>query len=279
MTGVAAEQELYRACRIIFGQDLAVSREFLEYIQRSGVKSAFRKKAMETHPDRLAGQDELTRRRGVRTFLSVRNAYEQLSRYLDAREKGFRFQGRRPSVVDPYGGMANNNVRPPASSWQRRPTANSANAAGRQTYSSFDARVFSRGIVPERPLLFGQYLYYAGRITWQDLNRALLWQRAQRPRMGEIARQRGWLGRQDILLILGSAAGSARLFGERALYHRLLTRGQVQLLLLEQKRLHRRVGEFFVLQRIMTRQELQILLARFARHNALHGKPRRFSTK
>ena len=56
MAGVAAEQELYRACRIIFGPDLTVSREFLEYIQSSGVKSAFRKKAMETHPDRLTAQ-------------------------------------------------------------------------------------------------------------------------------------------------------------------------------------------------------------------------------
>ncbi len=272
MTGVAAEQELYRACRIIFGPHLVVSREFLEYIQLSGVKSAFRKRAMETHPDRLTGLDELTRQRQARMFLAVRSAYEQLSRYVDAREKGFRFQGLRPA--DP--GAGGNGGRPQPPVW-RRPTTTAARPAA--TGSSAWSGHRHQGRIPDRRLLFGQFLYYAGQVSWQDLSRALMWQRAQCPRLGEIACERGWLQRDQILSLLRTAAFSSLPFGERALQHGLLTRAQLQLLLFEQKRRHRRVGEFFVIQQILTRPQLQLLLSRFYRHNARHAPLRPFAPR
>ena len=52
MATVVAEEELYRSCRIIFGRDLKVSPDFLQYLQLSGIKKAYRKKALEFHPDR-----------------------------------------------------------------------------------------------------------------------------------------------------------------------------------------------------------------------------------
>lgn len=251
MTGVAAEQDLYRACRIIFGPDLAVSREFLEYMQLSGVKSAFRKKALETHPDRLAGSGGAAGKRGALLFHTVKDAYEQLSRYLDAREKGYRFHGLRPRSAASPDFAAVNRVRRSSSS----PGAH-------------QRRSFFQGAVPARKLLFGQYLYYSACITWQELNQALCWQRSQRPRLGEIARNRGWLGREEILLVLRSATRSSLPFGQRALRQGLLTPVQLRLLLFEQKRLHRRLGEFFVATGVMSREQLRCALARFYRHNA-----------
>ncbi|OKY74612.1 MAG: hypothetical protein BM485_12230 [Desulfobulbaceae bacterium DB1] len=279
MTGVAAEQELYQACRIIFGPNLAVSREFLEYIQLSGVKSAFRKKAMETHPDRLTGQDELARRQGARLFHAVKIAYEQLTRYVDARDKGFRFPGLSPACAPHFSGVTRNCGRQTASHWSGASSAKPGFAAGKASRQAFYGRNLYQGRIPERRLLFGQYLYYAGQVSWQDLNQALLWQRAQRPRLGEIARERGWLRREDILTVLRSAVQASRPFGERALGLGLLTHSQLQLLLFEQKRRHQRVGEYFVLHRIMSRPQLQLLLSRFNRHNAMHARSRRFSVK
>lgn len=52
MKQVAEEQDLYKACQIIFEPDPAFLRDFLKYIQVTGVKSAFPKRAMEGHPDR-----------------------------------------------------------------------------------------------------------------------------------------------------------------------------------------------------------------------------------
>ena len=44
--------ELFNACRTIFGSQVNVSTEFLRYLQPVGVKSAYKKRALETHPDR-----------------------------------------------------------------------------------------------------------------------------------------------------------------------------------------------------------------------------------
>lgn len=52
--------ELYDACGVLFGPQVDISFEFFRYLQPSGLKDAFRKKALETHPDRAKalGKDE-----------------------------------------------------------------------------------------------------------------------------------------------------------------------------------------------------------------------------
>jgi len=289
MTGVAAEQELYRACRIIFGPDLAVSREFLEYIQFSGVKSAFRKKAMETHPDRLAAHDELARKRSARMFHSVHQAYEKLMQYLEAREKGFRFHdGVPPSPgtfchvrSNPFparpqgrkGPVGKNEFSEPAGMWQRKSRAGKCDREG-EVQGAFYSDDLYRGPIPERQLLFGHYLYYAGQVSWQSVIKALMWQKGQRPRLGEIARERGWLSREEIFLVLKGCSSSSQPFGQQALQQGLLTKSQLLTLLFAQRRRHKKVGEFFVIQNILTLQQLLVLLGRFQRHNARLARSR-----
>ena len=283
MTGVAAEQELYRACRIIFGPDLTVSREFLEYIQFSGVKSAFRKKAMETHPDRLTGHDELARKRSARMFHSVQQAYEKLMQYLEAREKGFRFHGRGPSSPGTFcpvsrspfqtkpqrgkGPVGKNKFSKPAGMWQGKSRVGKFHHEV-ESQSTFYARDLYRGPIPERQMLFGHYLYYAGQVSWQCVIKALMWQKAQRPRLGKIARERGWLSSEEIFRILKGCISSSLPFGQQALQEGLLTKTQLFTLLFEQRRQHKKVGQFFIKQNILTSQQLQVLLDRFQRHNA-----------
>jgi len=283
MAGVAEEQELYRACRIIFGSDLTVSREFLEYIQFSGVKSAFRKKAMETHPDRLAGHDELARKRSARMFHSVRQAYEQLLQYLEARENGFRFHGGGPSSPATFsparrnsapakpqrgkGPVAKSKFSEPSGMWERKGRPGKFYQEG-QVKRPFYAQDLYRGTIPDRQLLFGHYLYYAGQVSWQCVIKALMWQKAQRPRLGEIARSRGLLSSDEIFLVLKGCVSSSLPFGQQALQQGLLTKSQLLALLFEQRRLHRKIGEFFVQQNILTSQQLLQHLVRFQRHNA-----------
>lgn len=289
MTEVAAEQELYRACRIIFGPDLTVSREFLEYIQFSGVKSAFRKKAMETHPDRLTGHDDLARKRSAHMFHAVQQAYEKLMQYLEAREKGFRFHGRGPSSPatccparrSPYqtkpqrgkGPAAKYKFSGPGPIRQKKNKTGGSHPEG-ESQRSFDGQNLYRGPLPNRQLLFGHYLYYAGQVSWQSVIKALMWQKAQRPRLGEIARERGWLSSDEIFLVLKSCAGSSLPFGQQALQQGLLTKAQLLTLLFEQRRQHKKVGEFFVKHNMLTSQQLQVLLDRFQHHNARLARSR-----
>jgi hypothetical protein len=284
MAEVAAEQELYRACRIIFGSELTVSREFLEYIQPAGVKSAFRRKAMETHPDRMADHDEVARKKSARMFHAVQQAYEKLLHYVDAREKGFRFHGAGHQGRG-AAGNGGGDPAPPGKRWPGQKTAAHAgfggtagttrngrsagekcqNDGGRKAAA---AQPLYQGNIPERPLLFGHYLYYAGQVSWQSIVEALMWQRSQRPRLGEIAKERGWLNSEKVSLVLKGCLRSSLPFGQQAVQQGLLTPAQLQTLVVEQKRQHKKFGQFFLDQKILTPQQLQVLLFRFQRHNA-----------
>ena len=283
MAGVAAEHELYRACRIIFGSELAVSREFLEYVQLSGVKSAFRKKAMEIHPDRLNGGGELARRRSARMFHSVQQAYEKLTHYVNARERGFRFHGMRPPASFARTGQRNpghgktkwsgssvfkKRFSQSSKGWHSRNTVRPFHQAGSRTSKAAPAKRRYQGKIPERHLLFGHYLYYAGLASWHSIVKALIWQKSQRPRLGEIARQRGWLSTDDVLAVLKGCPSSSLLFGEEAVRQGLLSKKQLQMLMLHQKRLHKKFGEFFIKNKHFTPRQLTLHLASFHSHNA-----------
>ena len=89
MTRVVAEEELYRSCRLIFGNNLKVSQEFLKYLQLSGIKKAYRQKALELHPDVSCSQSHPLQQVKTARFIDVHKAYENLIAYLDARDKGF----------------------------------------------------------------------------------------------------------------------------------------------------------------------------------------------
>ena len=99
--------------------------------------------------------------------------------------------------------------------------------------------------MPQCPLLFGRYLYYSGIINLQIIGQALVWQRSQRPRLGEIGCRLGWLSKNDTFQIIKYRKEN-QLFGESALALGLLTVEQLQHMLLQQKKLHKRFGEYFV---------------------------------
>ena len=77
MAVVFAEQDLHNACQVLFGADIAVSRGFLDYLQLSGLKSAYRKKALETHPDSL-NNESLLNGKNCDLFMAVQQAYERI---------------------------------------------------------------------------------------------------------------------------------------------------------------------------------------------------------
>ena len=44
------DAEVFRACRTLFGPELCLSHDFLNYLQPDGVRSAYRKRAKSVHP-------------------------------------------------------------------------------------------------------------------------------------------------------------------------------------------------------------------------------------
>jgi len=78
MSSVTSSTDIFNACRVLFGPGVRLSIDFLRGLEPLSLKSAYRKKVFETHPDRAnilgASQAEMNRR-----FQEVILAYEVLS--------------------------------------------------------------------------------------------------------------------------------------------------------------------------------------------------------
>ena len=74
--------ELFQACETIFGPEVNVSIEFLEYLQPIGIKTAYRKRAFETHPDRAKVLGSFARDLNTE-FIDVQQAYEKLLLFVE----------------------------------------------------------------------------------------------------------------------------------------------------------------------------------------------------
>jgi len=239
------ENEVFSACRTLFGSEVHLSLDFLGYLQPGGVKAAFREQAKQNHPDLFASHAPEIQHRQSELFRQVREAFELMQAFIKHRDEeqgqcAHRvFHGARPQTwARPK--------RPP-----RRP------AAG----------YFFRGAVPARRLEFGSYLYYRGLISYQSLIDALVWQRRQRPVLGDIARRWSWLSELDILTICRDRGGYGR-FGEKAVRLGLLGQGQVQTLLFFQRSRQQKIGRYFIEAGLLSELQIERLAAECHQHNS-----------
>jgi hypothetical protein len=246
MVDAGTENEIMTACQVLFGPDVSVTREFLDILYPSGVKAAFRSRARETHPDSRTAFPERYLHH-LPTFHEVTDAYGQLARYCQLRT--IREQQRTRT----FSQTTNNPVN----------RSRTGNASGTQAPDG----AFYVGDVPQRKLLFGRYLYCRKIIPYHVLLASLAWQRQQRPSIGQLARNWGWLQTEEVLCVLKSAGISGR-FGEKAQQLELLTGRQVKMLLNCQRQRQRRLGDYFVEHGYLSRRLLDRLLTEFDEHNA-----------
>lgn len=265
MADKAAEQELYRACRVLFGRELDISADFLQYLQISGVKSAYRRKALETHPDLASSHGIIS----PQTFASTRQAYDKLIDYLAGREKGFGMVGNSSASIHVHAerpvAPAENcprMKRPGPGSRVRKSFPHPAHAG---TLVRMDIDALYQGPLPLRNLLFGHFLYYSGRINWRTIAHALIWQRVNRPRLGEIGRRFGWLNEDDVVRVINNELQQP--FGASAVMMGLLSESQLNLLVFQQKSLQKRFGQYFIINELFSPRSLAGFLIEHIRHN------------
>ena len=249
------EANVLNACRTLFGSDAAVSPEFLLSLKPHTLKTAFRKKAKETHPDLFTAHDPQVQQRQTELFRVVNDAYDIMRKYCERRDRaGVRIHSRTRTHAP----------RPA----QTAPTSARRGAAS-ATKSFFVAEEgwLYTGIVPERRHEIGRYLYYRGCIPYHVLLKALSWQMRQRPALGIIAKRWGWLNDTHISAILGFR-GMPRLFGQRVLHLGLLSSYQARILLSYQRTLQKKLGQYFVQRGYCSREEMDQLVADLNQHNA-----------
>jgi hypothetical protein len=243
MTAAAQRTALHDACKTIFGSQITVSDEFLRYLQPVGLKAAYRKRALETHPDRAktvggCGKDMSQR------FKQVRDAYEALLGYVEGRTRSIKsepvFNGRRKQTYA-----------------HRKPRPRSSRRSPNHYY---------KGSLPQRNLLLGQYLYYSGRISWKDMINAIVWQTGQRPKIGQLALQAGIMSSRQVVTVLSRRADDER-FAACAQRCGFISNNERVALINRQRKMQRNIGEFFVQNGLLTKSDLSQILAEQRLHN------------
>ncbi len=267
MSASNPQRELFRSCAILFGSELHISDDFLDYLQISGIKTAFRKRAMETHPDRHAGKNPAVLQENTEHFYTVLQAYENLLDFL--REKETLLQppgGQRTSATTATAPSRREANAEPAQRRQRpiKPIIPADESYRDGGFSSTER--YYVGALPERRLLFGHFLYYSGLANWRTIARVLTWQRTERPRIGELGRRFGMFDQEDIRTIMHFKKPFSP-FGQTARMLGLLSEQQLRVLIFQQKRLQKKFGTILLEKNLLNDYELQQLLYQFECHN------------
>ena len=240
-----SETALFNACRTLFGKEISLSHEFLKYLQPSGAKTAFRSQAKAHHPDAHASSSIQVRKQKTEHFREIRQAYDLILDFLEKRHRGRQSTpNRRPSSQT-------------TSHWSR-----SATRQRKQQKPHFRP-----SSIPAIPLEFGMFTYYQGKVTYQQLIEALVWQRRQRPTLGTIAQKWGWLSEAKVAHILAHRGHAVR-FGKKAVELGYLRPHQVDTLLQNQRSLQKRIGQYFVEKGLLTKEEADQVSQRLKSHNS-----------
>lgn len=237
---------ILQACRTLFGQQPVINLEFLATLQPRRARSAYRVQVKAHHPDRFDNAPQHVRQYQTERFREIYQAYGLLKSFLESRQTS---------------------DNPPAPA---RP-AKTAKAAGQQTsgprHHNRTADYERHPHIPDIPLEFGMFAYYSGKILYPQLVQALRWQRRQRPNLGDIAIQWGWLTNDQVRDILRHRDHSQR-FGKRAVEMNFLRTSQVEALLAHQQSLQQQLGQIFVDRGLMSRSEVSRLAQKLEQHNA-----------
>jgi len=255
---VSARKDLFNACSVLFGSEAAVSANFLKYLRVPGLKEAYRKRALETHPDRAATLAEPASSLEER-FKEVTLAYERLSTFIESPWKHSLWNPavRKTAKAD----SAARNRRTHDGQGQRSPGNDY-----RRSRSYGLREHFWQGNLPKTKLLLGRFLYYNRIISMRSLIEAIVWQKRQRPTVGSIAVQWDWLTQDDIRSMLNMRNPGEK-FCECALRCGHISSYQQSLLLVRQQMLQPRIGNYFIDQNIVTPQEMEYIVDQLRLHN------------
>ncbi len=237
------------------------------------IKSAYRTKALETHPDRakLLGINEnvLTMK-----FNEISKAYKDLYEFIccdRGSATGFmKSRSRQGYTANPDKNRDRTGQKYRYSGNKQRgfsgekKTQDSGEKKGPGKTGESKGKN-NRWIIKNHKLLFGQYLFFSGLITFSTLLDAIFWQRKQRDLYGKIASNWGILNSDDILTILRGRKPLEK-FGDCALRLGLINQLQHRAILFKQSKMQKQLGEYFVRNGIISRRDLQRFLQEYKKY-------------
>ena len=130
---------------------------------------------------------------------------------------------------------------------------------------------FWTGSLPERRLLFGHFLYYSGRISRMTLEKAITWQRKQRPLFGQLAIEMGYSIAESIAEVVTNVQMN-ELIGEACVRLGIMTEYQRDAVLGRQRTYPCRLDNYLVEQGILGHLEAQEFFSKQRLHNIRLGR-------
>ena len=220
--------DIIQACRLLFRPDFEFTIDYINSLNMDSLKSAYRNKIFDSHPDRarLLGLDaaELGEK-----FKLVDEAYKILTSFIEEyEEKKYKESfskikpAETPKVINKY---------------------------------------------PDNELLFGQFLFYSGLVSLNTLLDAIHWQRKQRPSFGEIALEMNLIHPEDIGKILRNKNNGER-FGDCAVRFGIINSFQFRSILGKQQKSHFQIGQYFIRKRILTPDKINASFKLQNEHNS-----------
>lgn len=215
MTSAVLNRDVKKAIEVLF---CCKPETFGGLPNTKEIRTAFRRRAFDTHPDRATGMGR-TERDQKEAFIEVQRAYTTLMELA-----------------------------------KRRPTSGTARST-----KAYTTRKHTEASHSTRSLRFGEYLLKARLVTWKALAQAVAWQQVQRPRIGELAIESGFLTRTQVKEVLDARRRKGEfhiLFADYAVSMGLLTQFQQMILVGRQRRMQRPIGQYFVENNLLSKEEL-----------------------
>jgi hypothetical protein len=287
-------EQLVQAGTVLFGPGFAAAIHAPGW--RLELRAAWRRRVLETHPDRAAvlGRSEAELQR---EFRAVSEAFALLESHAGAAGVSGASDvasvapatqrarsgpattpspPRGPFRPPPTGGPTRPSP-PPRAAGPRRPTEPPRTPPRPPRPPPPPTAQTAEGSgprLPRRRLRLAEYLYYSGRVGWQDYVAAVAWQRGQRPAIGRLAVELGLLGQRDVADLLERRrrdGAQSEPFGEFAVRRGFLTRNQLLAVVGRQKQGERRIGQYFMERGLLNALELDAARLALFGHNARYA--------
>ncbi len=133
--------------------------------------------------------------------------------------------------------------------------------------SSVSGKVY----IPKVPLKIGEFLYYSKVVTLKQLSKALVWQKNQRSKIGEIALRWGWLTKFELGFYL-TRKRNGELFGETLLRYNKISEYKLRVLLKQQEIEQPKICKYFIQNKIIDNKILFEYLNTLKEHNIKYSK-------
>ena len=227
-------RNIKKALLVLFEQKMLRSYYAVNPIKTQNIKKAFRQKVKTSHPDKAKilgiSEGELTTR-----FQIINEAYNLLLEFLEQKEK---------IIVRII----------------------SKSSSGNYTRDFSLLKRFYNGTIPQRQLRFAEFLFYRKIINFHSLIRSIVWQRRNRPKIGKLGVDLGYMSPSDITFIIRNRQYSEP-FGQTASRLGFISSYQLSIILGKQKKFKCLIGEYFTNEKIITHYEMGQLLYEHKKHN------------